>query len=103
LEVADPEHQVGDGGGAGADLDAPELVRIDRQPEPLEGGLGLAEAPERVQDFPFQPLQVLQGDVQEVPRAARGVEDRGVAERAEEVADLIAGLGQLPLTVDPIV
>ena len=30
LEVADPEDQVGDRGGAGVDLDAEELVGVDR-------------------------------------------------------------------------
>ena len=29
LEVTDPQHQVGDGGGAGIELDSHQLVRID--------------------------------------------------------------------------
>ena len=36
LEVADPQDEVGDGGGTRVDLDAEELVRIDGEADQLQ-------------------------------------------------------------------
>src|SRR5271157_2595250 len=42
LEVADPQHKLGDGGGAGVDLDAEELVRVNGVAGSFENRLGFA-------------------------------------------------------------
>ena len=41
LEVADPEDEVGDGGGAGVDFDAAELVGINGEASVFEGSLSV--------------------------------------------------------------
>jgi hypothetical protein len=95
LEVADPEDEFGDGGGAGVDLEAEELVRID--------GLGAGEVEEcrpvspklvgAVEHLAFEALDLLEGDVEEVAGAAGGVEDAEVEQRRSvEGADGGAGL-----------
>ena len=57
LQIADPQHQFGDGGGADVELDAEELVRIDLlQPN----GLGLAELGQGLQHLALQPFHQLQ-------------------------------------------
>ena len=45
LQVADPEHQLGDGGGPGVELDAEELVRVDGVAFEAEGGLASRPSP----------------------------------------------------------
>ena len=45
LQVADPEHQLGDGGGPGVELDAEELVRVDGVAGEAEGGSGSRRSP----------------------------------------------------------
>ncbi len=67
------------------------------RPKPSKAAWRLAEAAERVPDLALEPLHVFEGDVQEVPRPACRVEDGRVAQPAEEVPDLIPGLGELPL------
>lgn len=46
----------------------------------FEDLLGFSEGVEGFEDFAFKSLHVFEGDVEEVPGAARGVEDAGVAE-----------------------
>ena len=75
LEVADPQDQLGDGGGARVHLEAEELVRIDGEAGHFQRGLLVAEPVEGVEDFAFEALEVLQGDVEEIAGAAGGVED----------------------------
>lgn len=48
LEVADPQDHVGDGRGPGVDLDAQELVGVDREAGELQAHLALAELVEGV-------------------------------------------------------
>ncbi len=76
LEVADPEDQIGDGGGAGVDFDAAELVGIDGEAGVFEGELGVGELGEKVIDFAFEAFHVFEGDVEKVAAAAGGIEDR---------------------------
>ena len=92
LQVADPEHQLGDGGGPGVELDAEELVRVDGVAVEAEGGLGLAHLLEEVGDLAFEALHGFEGDVEEVAGAAGGVEDAGRAELAVEGVQGGAGL-----------
>ena len=92
LQVADPEHQLGDGGGPGVELDAEELVRVDGVAVEAEGGLRLAHLLEEVGDFAFEALHRFEGDVEEVAGAAGGVEDAGGAELAVEGVQGGAGL-----------
>lgn len=55
-------------------LNAEELVRVNAHPRIFEDALTLAEAVQRVEHLTFQPLQVLQRDVEKVAGAAGGVE-----------------------------
>ena len=84
LQIADPQHQLGDGGGADVQLDAQELVRVDG----LEAdALGLAEFGQSLQHLALQPLHQLQRDIEEVAGAAGGVHHAGGAELMMEGAD----------------
>jgi hypothetical protein len=49
LQVADPEHELGDGGGARVDLEAEELVRVDGDALQVEQDLAFAESCELVE------------------------------------------------------
>lgn len=92
LEVADPEDEVGDDGGAGVDLGAEELVRVDSEAGVFECLLGLAERDEGFEDFAFEALHVFEGDVEEVAGATGGIQDACVAELAMEVQRGVDGL-----------
>ncbi len=93
LQVADPEHQVGNDGSAGIDFHAEQLVRIDSEAGVFEGLLVLAEGGEGFKDFAFQALHVLERDIEKVAGAAGRIEDAGVAELAVEVAGGFDGIG----------
>src|SRR5690606_12143992 len=79
LEVAYPEDDLGDGGGAGVDLEAEELVRGDgvatRHVERLLPAVRL----QGLQDLALQPFQVLERHVEEIPAATGRVEDPDLA------------------------
>ena len=99
LQVADPQHHLGDLRRTRVDLHAEELVRVDGQPLQLEGA-GLNQAAEHFQHFAFQALHVLQGDVEEVAAAAGRIEHAGLAQLVVELADLghrLLGLALLPV------
>jgi hypothetical protein len=59
----------------------------------LQRQLAVAELGELVEDFHFQPLEQLEGDVKEVPGAAGGVEDAQGAKLAVKGADFGNGVG----------
>ncbi len=96
LKVTDPQDELGDGGGAGVDLDAEELVRVNGVAGSFENRLGFAQAAEHIANFALQPLHVLHRHIEEIRGAARRVEDERVAQRIQEFADLLPGLGELP-------
>ncbi len=95
LQVADPEDQFGDGGGARVELEAEELVRVDGEAVEFEALLRVAELGEGVEDFAFEPLQVFERDVEEIAGAAGGVEDADGAEFVVEGADEVGGVFEL--------
>ncbi len=65
---ADPQHQLGDPGGAGVLLEPVELVRADLR-------LGIAaQGLDRLDDARFERLHQLHRDVEEIAGAAGGVE-----------------------------
>ena len=99
LEVADPEDEFGDGGGAGIDFEAEELVRIDGEAGEVKGGGGFdPHTLEGVEDFGFEAFEVVEGHVEEIAGAAGGVEDAEFAQAAMESADDIGGFGGFFLT-----
>ena len=112
LEVADPEDELGDRGGARVQLDAEELVRVDRMAREPGQRLLAAERDERVQDLAFEPLHQLERDVEEVAGAAGRVEHARPAERVVEGlhggggGGLVAGRARAPAatacTVAPV-
>ena len=61
-------------------LDAEELVRVDRHALQFEPALRVAELVELVQHLAFEPLQVLERDVEEVADAAGRVEHAHLAQ-----------------------
>jgi len=99
LQVADPQHHLGDLRRTRVDLHAEELVRVDGQALQLEGA-GFDQAAEHLQHLAFQALHVLQGDVEEVTAAAGRIEHAGLAQLVVELADLghrLLGLALLPV------
>ena len=62
MEIADPENEVGDDGGAWIDLYAEQLVGGDSEAGVLERLLGLTE---RDEGFAFETLHMFEGDVEE--------------------------------------
>ena len=95
LQIADPQHQFGDGRGPRVDLDAVELLGPHDLALQFQKRLLLAQLAHHLQHFAFQPLQVFQGDIEKVARTARGVEDADAGESALEGPDLGQRLGSL--------
>jgi hypothetical protein len=87
LEISDPEDEVGDGSGAGIDVDAEELMRVNGATHVFERGLRVAERGEGFEDFALQALEVFEGDVEEVAGAAGRVEDADVAKTTMKIAE----------------
>src|SRR5690606_2550451 len=84
LEVADPDDGLGEFRGVGVDLDAAELGGGDAGEE-AQGDLGGGGEGD---DFLLAVEELLDGDVEEVARAAGGVEDGDGGEAVDEVEDL---------------
>ena len=99
LEVADPEDDLGDGGGAGVELDAEEVVRADDDAGHLQGAVA-AEFLEEVEHLGLQAFHQLQGDVEEIPGAAGGIEHADGGEFLVEGADGGAGFLALVLVIE---
>ena len=91
LEVADPEDEFGDGGGAWIDFEAEELVRVDAEVLQLEGEFTIAVFFQFKEHFTFETFHVLEGDVEEIAGAAGGIEDFDLAEFVVPIADFLDG------------
>ena len=92
LKIADPEDEFGEGGGAFVELQAEELVGIDGRALKAKD-VGFTEVAEEVDDLAFESLHLLKRDVEEVARAAGGIEHADGAELGVELVHL--GLGGL--------
>ena len=101
LQVADPEHGLGDARGARVGLQAQHLLRADGAALQLQPLLGKAEAGLGVEHLALQALEVLQGHVQEIAAAAGGVEHAHGAEPAMERAHGLHRLVALAVLVEP--
>ncbi len=66
----------------------------------LQLSLLVAEVFEGGEDFAFEPLQVLQGDVEEIAGAAGGIENAHFAEAAVEALDFGNGFGALAFAIE---
>jgi hypothetical protein len=88
LQVADPEHQFGDGGGARVEFEAEELLRVDGQAFGFEALLAAPESVQLVEHFAFEALHVFERHVEEIRRAAGRVEDANLAQAVVEGVDL---------------
>ena len=73
----------GERDGAFVEFEAEELVGIDGG----DGRGGVAEIAEQAEHFALEALQVLEGDVEKIAGAARGVEHAHGAELSVEGAD----------------
>ncbi|OQA30833.1 MAG: hypothetical protein BWY56_02448 [Acidobacteria bacterium ADurb.Bin340] len=97
LQVADPQHQVGDGGGPGFHFQALELARGHQHAFQRQGAGGFAQIQQAPLHFGFQPLEDVVGGGQKVAAAAGGIQHGDVGEAALEVVQHIAGPGLLGL------
>ncbi|MDA0221554.1 MAG: hypothetical protein O3B22_18600 [Proteobacteria bacterium] len=85
MQVADPQHEFGDGDGTGVELQPQELVGIDRVARQFEAFLRLAQSDQRFQHDAFQAFEQFQGDIEEIARAAGRVQHAGLAELPVEL------------------
>ncbi|HBJ87560.1 MAG TPA: hypothetical protein DDZ88_27630, partial [Verrucomicrobiales bacterium] len=69
LQVADPQHEFGDGGGTRIELDAEKLVGIDGVGLQLQLHV-LAKLRGEVEHLAFEDFHLLEGDVEEIAAAA---------------------------------
>jgi hypothetical protein len=76
LQVADPQHQFGDGGGARVEFEAEELVRVDGQAFGFEALLAAPESVQLVEHFAFEALHVFERHVEEIAEPQAGSRTR---------------------------
>src|SRR6185437_1187548 len=91
LQITDPEHEVRDDSGTRIQLQAEQLMRIDRHAGFGENELRFSEAFQYFDHFAFQALQVFESYIEKVAAAAGGVQDIEAAEIAAELVDGFAG------------
>ena len=99
LQPADPQHQLGQGGGAGVEFDAAQLLQRDGLALQAQAVLRLAQRFELVHHLAFEALQMFQRHVQKIAAAAGRIQHAGGAELVVKAADLGAGFFQLGLTL----
>ena len=87
LQITNPQHQLGDRSGARVRLDTDQLVRVDRK-SGTPKRRHFAEASEQIEHLAFEPLQVLQRDIEEIAGTAGGIEDGDPAEVSVKSAQL---------------
>ena len=97
LQPADPQHQLGQRGGALVQLDAQQLLQGHGLAGKAELVLRLAQLLQGVDDLALQALEVLQRDVQEIGATAGRIEHAHAAQVVVEVPDLRARLGEFDL------
>ncbi len=97
LQVANPQHQFGQGGGAFVQLDAAQLLQGDGFAFKAELVLRAPQGFELVDHFALQALQVLQRDIQKIGTATGGVEYADGAQVVVEFFHLSARFCQLGL------
>ncbi|MBK1631588.1 hypothetical protein CKO31_12705 [Thiohalocapsa halophila] len=102
LEVADPEHGLGDARGAGVGLQAQHLLGAHGGALQLQALLGEAEVGLGLQDLAFQAFQVLKRHIEKIAAAAGRVQHAQGAEAAVEGAHLLDGLRALAVLVQPV-
>ena len=98
LQVADPQHEFGDGGGARVEFEAEELVRVDGEAFSLQALLAAADALANrlgeVEDFAFEAFHVFERDVEKIGTAAGRVKDANLAKLVVESVDFGQCCGQ---------
>ena len=87
LQIADPQHQLGDGGGARIELDAEELVRVDGVAFERRETLLAAERGQRLQYLALQSFEQFERDIEEIAGAAGRIEHAGLAQPGMEIGD----------------
>ena len=101
FQIADPQHEIGDGDGAGVDFEAVELAGVDGLALHRQARRVLAQIVQRLKHLAFQALHQFQRDIEEIAGAAGRVEHAGRAERVVEILDrleravAVAGVLQL--------
>ena len=100
LQVADPQHEFGDLCGPRVEFDAEELGRVHLH-EIAEALIPpFPKGRHEVEDFGFQLLHHFQRDIEEIARAAGGVEHAGAAEAVVEGAQEVEGVVVAPVRVE---
>ena len=87
FQIANPQDKISNWHGPLIDFQSIELTRVDRFALEHQPRFFLAEAFRRFQHFAFQPLHQFQRHIEEVARAAGGVQHAGGAELAVEAFD----------------
>ena len=95
LQVADPQHQLGQGGGARVQLDAQKLLQRDGFAFKAQLVLRVAQGFKLVDDFAFQALQVFQRHIQKVGAATGRIQHAHAAQLVQKLLHFGAGFGAL--------
>ena len=91
LQIANPQHQLGHGGGAFVELNAQQLLGCHGFAFQAQQGLGFAQRFKLVHDFAFQAFQVFERDVQKISASASRIQHAGVAKLVVKFTDFGAG------------
>ncbi len=75
LEVGDPQHQLGQIRGPGIQFQTLELLGGDPFVGEVEGGETFPEVLEALEHFALQPLEGVEGHIEEVAAAAGGIQE----------------------------
>jgi len=96
LQVTNPQNHFGNGRGARIDFEAEKLVRVNGVRRAHFQFETFPELTGKIQDFAFQPFQMFQRDVKEIPRTARGIKHLQFAKLPMESIDEFARLINFP-------
>jgi len=97
LQVADPQHQLRNCGGARVDLDAEEVLRRDGVAGELGDILVVPQLDQQIEHLALQLLHARHGDIEEVAGAAGGIEHPGLGKPGMKCLDKGLGLVRLAL------
>jgi len=86
LQVANPENEIGNDRCAWIKFETQELVRVHGEAGVFERLLRVAKRVEGFKNLALQAFHVFKRDIEEVPGAARGIEDAGGAKLAVKCA-----------------
>ena len=93
LQIANPQHQLGHGGGARVKLQPQKLVWVYGQALAFQAAGLLKSVVQHVQHFAFQAFDVLQRHIQKIARAAGGIKHGDMAQAIVKFVQQGHGVG----------